>query len=239
MGRFCPQEPAIVVAPRLSPSDTAALSGLSVLGFCTAAGGPTAHAAIIARALRLPAIVSAGERVLDLEDGVMAILDGTAGTLTVAPGEGVLAMARSRQKHWQQMQEAAATTAAQPARTTDGHHVEVVANIGGLKDAEAAAESGAEGVGLLRTEFLFLGRQTAPSEEEQAEVYRGIVAALGGRHRSHPDIGGDKPLPYIDFPRGEPVLGRGSPCLALRSCFASRCGLSVGGRAGNCASCSP
>jgi len=218
-GPLLPQEPAIVVAHDLSPSDTAALSGLSVLGFCTAAGGPTAHAAIIARALRLPAIVSAGERVLDLEDGVMAILDGTAGTLTVAPGEGVLAMARSRQKHWQQMQEAAATTAAQPARTTDGHHVEVVANIGGLKDAEAAAESGAEGVGLLRTEFLFLGRQTAPSEEEQAEVYRGIVAALGGRPvivRTL-DIGGDKPLPYIDLPHeANPFLGE----RGIRLCLA-------------------
>src|SRR5690606_9892898 len=129
------------------------------------------------------------------------------------------AMARSRQKHWQQMQEAAAATAAQPARTTDGHHVEVVANIGGLKDAEAAAESGAEGVGLLRTEFLFLGRQTAPSEEEQAEVYRGSAAALGGRPvivRTL-DIGGDKPLPYIDVPHeANPFLGE----RGIRLCLA-------------------
>jgi multiphosphoryl transfer protein len=209
-GARLPAEPAIVVAHDLTPSDTAALSGLKVLGFCTAAGGPTAHAAIIARALRLPAVVSAGDGVLSLAEGTIAILDGSAGTLAVSPGEGALAMARARQKHWQQTQDAAATSASQPAVTADGHHVEVVANIGGLDDARTAATSGAEGVGLLRTEFLFLGRPTAPTEDEQAGVYRDIVAALEQRPvivRTL-DIGGDKPLPYIEVPpEANPFLG--------------------------------
>lgn len=214
-----PQAPAIVVAHDLSPSDTAALSGLDVLGFCTAAGGPTAHAAIIARALRLPAVVGAGDGVLALDDGTPVVLDGSAGTLAVAPDETVLAAARARQSRWQEEQEAAIATADEPAVTSDGHRVEVVANIGGVEDAREAASSGAEGVGLLRTEFLFLERQAPPSEDEQARVYGEIVRALAG----HPvivrtlDIGGDKPLPYIDVPHeANPFLGE----RGIRLCLA-------------------
>lgn len=217
--RSLPQEPAVIVAQDLSPSDTARLSGMNVLGFCTAAGGPTAHAAIIARALRLPAVVSAGPAVLSLQPGTTVILDGNAGSVTVDPDERALAEAREAQRQWQAAQETARAAAGEPAVTADGTRIEVVANIGGAEDARAAAASGAEGVGLLRTEFLFLGRTEPPSEGEQEAVYREIVVALGGQPvivRTL-DIGGDKPLPYIDVPEeANPFLGE----RGIRLCLA-------------------
>ncbi len=218
-GPSLPQKPSIVVAHDLTPSDTAALSGRGVLGFCTAVGGPTAHAAIIARALGLPAVVGAGAGVLALDGETMVILDGRAGTLAVAPDEATLAAARSRQERRRAERETAVAAAAEPAVTQDGHRVEVVANVGGVEDAREAAAAGAEGVGLLRTEFLFLDRKTPPTEDEQAQVYRDIVNALDG----HPiivrtlDIGGDKPLPYIDVPQeANPFLGE----RGIRLCLA-------------------
>ena len=218
-GPALPEKPAVILAQDLTPSDTATLSGLDVLGFCTAAGGPTAHAAIIARALRLPAVVSAGPSVLNLKADTTVILDGNAGTLTVDPDEATLAQAREAQARWEAAQETALATAGEPAVTEDGHHVEVVANIGGAKDAREAASSGAEGVGLLRTEFLFLDRAEPPSEGEQEKVYREIVEALGGQPvivRTL-DIGGDKPLPYIDVPEeANPFLGE----RGIRLCLA-------------------
>ena len=214
-----PQEAVIVVAHDLSPSDTAALRNTPVLGFCTAAGGPTAHAAIIARALRLPAVVGAGERVLALDDGAIVVLNGSAGTLVVDPDGETLAKAQEAQAQWQAQQETAARSAGEQARTKDGHRVEVVANIGGVEDAREAAASGAEGVGLLRTEFLFLSREQAPTTDEQLEVYRGIVQALQGQPvivRTL-DIGGDKPLPYIQVPaEANPFLGE----RGIRLCLA-------------------
>ncbi|HSM56281.1 MAG TPA: phosphoenolpyruvate--protein phosphotransferase [Candidatus Sulfomarinibacteraceae bacterium] len=218
-GARLPDDRVIVVAGDLTPSDTALLSGRNVLGFCTAAGGPTAHAAIIARALRLPAVVGAGPGVLSLTPGATAILDGNAGTLTVDPPEEALAQARAKQAAWQAQLEAALVASDEPAVTRDGHRVEVAANIGGVKDAHAAATSGAEAVGLLRTEFLFLGRTTAPSEAEQEQVYGEIVEAMGGRPviiRTL-DIGGDKPLPYVQVPEeANPFLGE----RGIRLCLA-------------------
>lgn len=205
-----PDYPVVLVAYDLAPSDTAALDTSRVLGFCTAVGGPTAHSAIIARALGLPAVVSAGDGVLDLTDDTQIILDGNQGVLTVAPDVATVARARRAQQSWQAGREAARVAAQDPAVTLDGHRVEVVANIGGAADAEKAVAAGAEGVGLLRTEFLFLGRSDAPDEEEQAGVYRAIVAHLGQRPLivRTLDIGGDKPLPYIDVPpEANPFLG--------------------------------
>jgi phosphocarrier protein FPr len=205
-----PDHPVILVANDLSPSDTAALDRNKVLGFVTAAGGPTAHSAIIARALSLPAVVSMGERVLEIENLTTVILNGSNGTLTIEPDAAALGNAQSQQLQLQTAMSDAQKSANQPAITQDGHRVEVVANIGGVADAEKAAASGAEGVGLLRTEFLFLERMTAPTEQEQFEVYRDIVQAMDGRPiivRTL-DIGGDKPLPYIDVtPEANPFLG--------------------------------
>lgn len=218
-GPVLPDTPAIVVAQDLSPSDTASLSGRDVLGFCTAAGGPTAHAAIIARALGLPAVVGAGAGVLALEDETTVILDGRAGTVTVAPDDAMLEAARARQARWQAKEEMVRAAAGEPAITRDEHNVEVAANIGGIEDAREAASSGAEAVGLLRTEFLFLDRKSPPGEIEQAQVYREIVEAMEGRPvivRTL-DIGGDKPLPYIDVPHEDnPFLGE----RGIRLCLA-------------------
>lgn len=205
-----PDHPVILVAGDLSPSDTAALDRNKVLGFVTAAGGPTAHSAIIARALSLPAVVSIGDRVLELENLTTVILNGSNGTLTIEPDAAALGTAQSQQQQLQTAMSDAQKSAGQPAITQDGHRVEIAANIGGVADAEKAAASGAEGVGLLRTEFLFLERTTAPTEQEQFEVYRDIVQAMDGRPvivRTL-DIGGDKPLPYIDVaPEANPFLG--------------------------------
>ncbi len=209
-GHKLPDHPVIILAHDLSPSDTAALDKDKVLGFCTAVGGPTAHSAIIARALSLPAIVSAGEKVLEIEDGTQVIVNGATGMLTIGPDETAVSQAKTAQQQWQAQRDAAEKRAADPAITQDGHRVEIVANIGGLADAQQAMASGAEGVGLLRTEFLFLDRAEAPTEGEQFTVYRDVVQAMQGQPviiRTL-DIGGDKPLPYIEVPpEANPFLG--------------------------------
>lgn len=214
-----PDHPVIVLAFDLSPSDTASLDTKRVLGFCTAGGGPTAHSSIIARALGFPAVVSAGESIMQIENGTLAILDGTAGTLVIEPDPETLARAHEAQQLYQARRIAAQAASAEPAITRDGHRVEIVANIGGIADARKAHAAGAEGVGLLRTEFLFLERTSAPTENEQFEVYRDIATALAGNPvivRTL-DIGGDKPVPYITMlPEENPFLGE----RGIRLCLA-------------------
>lgn len=214
-----PDEPFVLVAYDLTPSEAAALDPGRVLGFCTAVGGPNAHTAILARALGLPAVVSAGPQVLDLADKTEVILDGRAGTLTIAPDADEIARSRAELARIQARRAAAEQAAAEPAETADGYRVEVAANIAGAEDARRAAASGGEGVGLLRTEFLFLDRADPPTEDEQFAVYREIVQALGGRTvivRTL-DIGGDKPLPYLSLPAEEnPFLGE----RGIRLCLA-------------------
>lgn len=205
-----PAHPVILVAPDLSPSDTASLDRAKILGFCTAAGGPTAHSAIIARALSLPAVVSVGERLLEIDNLTTVILNGSEGTVIISPDAAATQQAELQKQQWQSALTAAQKDAAKPAITLDGHRVEIAANIGSVAEAETAARSGAEGVGLLRTEFLFLDRTEAPTEQEQFEVYRDIIQAMNGQPvivRTL-DIGGDKPVPYIDVPPEEnPFLG--------------------------------
>ena len=214
-----PESPFILVANDLTPSETAALDPARVLGFCTAVGGPNAHTAILARALGLPAVVSAGARVLDLPNQTPVVLDGQTGTLTIAPDAAEIARARTEMQAFQSRRVAAAAAAGDPAITLDGHRVEIVANIASVEDARRAGASGAEGVGLLRTEFLFLERTEAPTEDEQFAIYRDIALALDGRPvivRTL-DIGGDKPLPYLDLPAEEnPFLGE----RGIRLCLA-------------------
>jgi multiphosphoryl transfer protein len=215
-----PDEPVVIVANDLTPSETVALDPKRVLGFCTAVGGPNAHTAILARALGLPAVVSAGAGVLELANGTLVILDGGAGTLAVGPDASAVAAARDTQRQQQQQRAVAAQSAAEPAITADGHRVEIVANIGGADEAASALEHGAEGVGLFRTEVVFLDdrRKTAPTEEEQFAIYRDVAQAFGGQPviiRTL-DIGGDKEVAYLDLPREDnPFLGvRG-----VRLCF--------------------
>jgi len=207
-----PNEPVIVLAEELSPSDTASLDREKVLGFCTAKGGPTSHTAIIARALGLPAIVSAGDRVLSLAESTEVILDGNTGLLTFSPTKIEMDAAGRAQQHALIDRMRAHAEATAPATTLDGHTVEIAANIGGVGDARAAVENGAEAVGLLRTEFLFLDRIKPPSEDEQFEVYQQIGQAMGRRSvvvRTL-DVGGDKPLTYL------PVEQELNPFLGIR-----------------------
>jgi multiphosphoryl transfer protein len=213
-----PSQPVILIAEDLTPSDTAGLDPALILGFCTAYGGPTSHSAIIARSLDIPAIVGAGPAVLNLANGTRCILDGETGNLYPNPSEADLAIASQAQADLQSIREAEKLACYQPALLTDGHRVEVVANIGAVPEAEQAVNAGAEGVGLLRTEFLFLNRSQPPSEEEQVDAYTQMIQALNGLPLiiRTLDIGGDKALPYLNLPAEEnPFLGvRG-----IRLCF--------------------
>lgn len=198
-----PGVPVVLIADDLTPSDTAALDPDSILGFCTAGGGPTAHTAIIARSLGIPAVVGAGKAVLDLPNGTPCILDGFNGKLFLKPGEADVQMARALQQGLREEQAVAYATRLEPAVTSDGYAVEVAANVNRAADAARAVENGADGVGLMRTEFLFLERDSAPDEDEQFAAYKAMVEALAGRPLiiRTLDIGGDKEVPYLGIPR--------------------------------------
>jgi len=199
---FVPQKPVILVAEDLTPSDTANLDPGKILGFCTAAGGPTSHSAIIARSLGIPAIVGAGPALLKQGDNVQCILDGTNGNLYIDPDETDVEAARSAQAILANQRDGEHRTRFEPAITIDGHRVEVVANIASAAEAEQAVNGGAEGVGLLRTEFLYLDRPAPPTEAEQYEAYSQMVKSLGGLPLiiRTLDIGGDKNVPYLNLP---------------------------------------
>jgi len=205
-----PEEPVVLVAEDLTPADTAQLDPRRILGFCTALGGPTSHTSIIARSLGIPAIVGAGPAALELTNGVTAVLDGVTGRLYVEPDAANLESARRFQIDLQHQRDEEFQTRYQPAVLTDGYRVEVVANIGKVSEAAAAVEAGAEGVGLLRTEFLFLNRTEPPGEQEQFEAYTAMTQALNGLPLiiRTLDIGGDKVVPYLAMPKEEnPFLG--------------------------------
>src|SRR6266568_8185532 len=158
---------------------------------------------MLARGLGLPAVVGAGEAVLAVSNGTLGILDGESGKLYLKPSEADVQAARNLQQQLQSQQDVANTTRFAPAITTDGYRVEVAANINRAADAPQAVEAGAEGVGLMRTEFLFLERTSVPSEDEQFEAYRDMVQALSGRPLiiRTLDIGGDKEVPYLNLPK--------------------------------------
>ncbi len=202
---------SVLVAEDLTPSDTVALDPTKVVGFCTTAGGASSHVAILARALDIPAVAGIDPRALDIEEGSRVILDGAQGTLRMNVTEDEVERIRRRQAKLRERRAVELAHADERADTVDGHHLEVVANIGGLPDAQAAMTKGAEGVGLLRSEFVFLERRSAPSEDEQARLYSDIAKAL---RPGQPlvirtlDVGGDKPLPYLPIaPEENPFLG--------------------------------
>lgn len=205
------QEPAILVATDLTPSDTAGLDPTKVLGICTTSGSATSHSAIIARTLGIPAVLGVDAQVLHLADGTLMALDGESGRAWVEPESHILDLLAAKQSAWQATQQEAQATAHQPAITRDGKQISVFANIGSINDVQVAVASGAEGVGLLRTEFLYLDRTSAPTEEEQLAVYQAIAQVLDNRPLiiRTLDVGGDKPLPYlrVGFPEANPFLG--------------------------------
>jgi multiphosphoryl transfer protein len=214
-----PDEPVILVAEDLTPSDTAQLDPKRILGLCTASGGPTAHTAIIARSLDIPCVVGAGAAALELKSGTVSILDGSAGKLYIEPSAADIESAERFQVDLENRRNEEYATRYEPAVLVDGHRVEVVGNIGKAAEAAAAVEAGAEGIGLMRTEFLFLDRETPPSEDEQFEAYTEMTRALNGLPLilRTLDIGGDKIASYISLPKEEnPFLGVRGIRLCLR-----------------------
>lgn len=214
-----PDGPVVLVADDLTPSDTAGLDTARIVALATASGGPTSHTAILARTLGLPAIVAAGEAVLDLTEGTEAILDGTGARLWLAPSAEARASAEARIAEDAARRAREAEMRASPAVTTDGHRVEIAANVNTPDQVALALDLGAEGVGLMRTEFLFLERGATPSEDEQAEIYAAMLDALGGRPLivRTLDIGGDKQVAHLGLPTEQnPFLGVRGARLLLR-----------------------
>lgn len=194
-------EGSVVLAERLTPSDTAQLDPERVAGFATVTGGRTSHAAIFARSLALPAVVGVGDELETVEEGTEVVVDGDEGTLLIEPDDDEREAAAA---------DSGATVVEGAVETADGREIEVAANVGRPEELEPAADRGADGVGLYRTEFLFLDRETPPSEDEQYEAVREALDTFPeGRVVVRTlDIGGDKRIPYLDLPEEEnPFLG--------------------------------
>jgi phosphoenolpyruvate-protein phosphotransferase len=204
------KQPAVIFAEDLTPSDTVQFEKANVLGLCTVRGGPTSHTAILARGLGVPAVVSAPLNPDELAAGTVVVLDGGSGEIILDPAPAVLEDARQRQTKWQATRTAQLSAAHQPATTRDGQTVEVVANIGNAEEARQAIANGAEGVGLFRTEFLYLDRDSMPSEAEQTAAYGEVFKVMGSRIvvvRTL-DIGGDKAVSYLGLQQEpNPFLG--------------------------------
>ena len=202
----------VLVAADLTPAEAGGLDPARVKGIVLAHGSPTAHSAILVRTLGIPMIVAAGQDILSLREGAMLAFDGGTGELEIDPDQDTLDRYAARGAARRQVQAEAQAQAAQPAQTTDGVLVEVAANIGSVADARQALPAGADSAGLVRTEFLFLGRAEAPDVEEQEATYLGLAEALGGRRLTLRtlDVGGDKPLPYL------PTEHEANPFLGLR-----------------------
>lgn len=204
------QDEVILVAADLTPSETAQLNLKKVLGFITDAGGRTSHTSIMARSLELPAIVGTGSVTSQVKNDDYLILDAVNNQVYVNPTNEVIDKMRAVQEQVASEKAELAKLKDLPAITLDGHQVEVCANIGTVRDVEGAERNGAEGVGLYRTEFLFMDRDALPTEEEQFAAYKAVAEACGSQAVIVPtmDIGGDKELPYMNFPKEEnPFLG--------------------------------
>jgi phosphoenolpyruvate-protein phosphotransferase len=201
---------AIVAAHELTPSDLLQLSAKGVAGLCMAEGGATSHVAILARGKGLPCLVALGSALLDQPQGHSVVLDADGGRLELMPNAERLAEVQQAQIDLQQRRDAQQAKAHLPAETRNGVHIEVVANVASSAEAADAFANGADGVGLLRTEFLFVDRQTAPDVEEQRGAYQAVIDAMGDKSviiRTI-DVGGDKQLDYLPLPiEANPVLG--------------------------------
>ena len=212
------QESTIIVASDLTPSQTVRFDKEKVCAFCTATGGPTSHVAILAKALGIPAITGLGSAIEQLHEGLQAIVNGDTGEILLEPDDVTLANYRQQVQAIARNRHDALAAAQQPAYTADGTRIEVFANIGSPEELTEALAYGAEGVGLLRTEFLFMDRAHAPDEEEQVRVYTSMLQVMGQRPvvvRTL-DIGGDKLVPYLDMAQEmNPFLGVRGIRLAL------------------------
>ncbi|WP_249962422.1 phosphoenolpyruvate-protein phosphotransferase PtsI [Histophilus somni] len=203
-------EEAILVAYDLTPSETAQLNLDKVLGFITDIGGRTSHTSIMARSLELPAIVGTNDITSKVNTGDYLVLDAVNNAIYVNPTQEEIERLKALERQLAEEKAELAKLKDLPALTLDGHQVDVVANIGTIRDCEGADRNGAEGVGLYRTEFLFMDRDQLPTEEEQFIAYKEVVEAMNGRLvvLRTMDIGGDKDLPYLNLPKEmNPFLG--------------------------------
>jgi phosphotransferase system enzyme I (PtsI) len=212
------QQPSIIIARDLTPSDTVRLDKDMVLGFCTAEGGPTSHTAILAKALFLPAVVGVGMDVLTAKTGDTIVINGETGDAILNPDKESLEQYKTARTAYMEQADIYLKSAHLPAVTSDNHQVEVVANVGNPADSKLAIKQGAEGIGLLRTEFLYLDRSSAPNEDEQLQAYDAILDVMEMRPvvvRTL-DVGGDKDLPYLNLGvEANPFLG----WRAIRMCL--------------------
>lgn len=212
-------EQVIVIAEDLTPSDTAQLNRQFVRGFATNIGGRTSHSAIMARSLEIPAVVGTSTATADIQHGDDVIIDGLEGTVIVAPDSQTIETYRQKAADFAAQQAEWAKLVHEPTISKDGVHVELAANIGTPEDLEGVLANGGEGIGLYRTEFLYMGRDTMPTEKEQFEAYKAVLAGMDGKPvvvRTL-DIGGDKQLPYLPLQEElNPFLGE----RAIRLCLA-------------------
>ena len=211
-------EQVIIVANDLTPSETAQLDRNYVLGFITDIGGRTSHSAIMARSLEIPAVVGAGVATTTIQDGDTIIVDGLTGQVLVNPSADVIADYQEKAQKYRVQQAEWSTLVNEQTVSKDGVHVELAANIGSPNDLDGVLRHGAEGIGLYRTEFLYMGRENLPSEEEQFTAYKTVLEGMKGKPvviRTL-DIGGDKHLPYLPLQEEmNPFLGH----RAIRLCL--------------------
>lgn len=203
-------EGSVIVAKDLTPSMTAGINPANVTGIVTELGGKTSHSAILARALEIPAVVAVNGFMDEVKDGDDVVLDGTSGEVYVNPEEAVRADYEAKRKNFLEEKKDLEQYIGRASVTKDGVEVEIVANIGKPEDVEKVLQYDGEGIGLFRTEFLFMDRNTMPTEEEQFEAYKQVAAAMEGKPviiRTL-DIGGDKEIPYMGLEKDEnPFLG--------------------------------
>lgn len=215
---FAGDEPCILYADDLTPSETIQMDTKKILGFVTKEGTPTSHTAILARALGVPAIVATGTEVDDSFDGKTTVIDGFSGTVYLDPTPGILAVMKEKQDQSIRLKELMQQLKGLPSETVDGHRVEVAANVSSASDLAAVLKNDAEGIGLFRSEFIYMGRDTLPSEEEQFNIYKLAIETMAGKRviiRTL-DIGADKEASAFHLPKEEnPALGM----RAIRICL--------------------
>lgn len=203
-------EQVIIISEDLTPSDTAQLNREFVKGFTTDIGGRTSHSAIMARSLEIPAVVGTKKATQEIENGKLVIVDGISGEVIVDPSEDTIAEYKAKNDKFLEQKVEWAKLVNEPTVTTDGQHVELAANIGTPADVKGVLDNGGEAVGLYRTEFLYMGRDQLPTEEEQFDAYKSVLEQMEGKPvvvRTL-DIGGDKELPYLHLPKEmNPFLG--------------------------------
>ncbi|MGM0844396.1 MAG: phosphoenolpyruvate--protein phosphotransferase [Bacillota bacterium] len=203
-------EEVIIIAEDLTPSDTAQLNREFVKGFTTDIGGRTSHSAIMARSMEIPAVVGTKNVTSEIKNGDLVIVDGLNGEVHINPTPEVVEQYKQEHKQYEKQKQEWAKLVNEKTVSADGTHVELAANIGTPKDLEGVRNNGGEGIGLYRTEFLYMGRTELPSEEEQYEAYKAVLEGMGDKPvvvRTL-DIGGDKELPYLDLPKEmNPFLG--------------------------------